>query len=301
MRRGAGTIAVATALLVGVAGLAGCATGNGGVGGRTGEFESAEATPGTEAGASSTPGTTSGGAAVPLLPDNAVVDYQLGGGYPPSDGVTVVARDSTDEPAEGLYSICYLNGFQTQPGADWPDELVLHDASGAEVFDPGWPDERLLDISTADKREAIAERFQPAIAGCRADGFQAVEFDNLDSYTRSDGAFGVDDAVGLATLLVASAHTEGLAAGQKNTAELADRGRTEIGFDFAVTEECRRFDECATYTDVYGAQVIDIEYTDDLGGTVAEVCADPQLPPASVIRDRDLVPAGAKGHVEERC
>ncbi|WP_440711562.1 endo alpha-1,4 polygalactosaminidase [Herbiconiux sp. YIM B11900] len=299
-RRAAAMAAAATVVLVGVTGLAGCATGNGGVGGRTGEFESAapDQGPRTPNGGGS---DGANGTAVQLLPENAVVDYQLGGGYPPSEGVTVVARDSTDEPAGGLYSICYLNGFQTQPGADWPDELVLHDASGAEVFDPGWPDERLLDISTAGKREAIAEQLQPAIAGCRADGFQAVEFDNLDSYTRSDEALGLDDAVAMATLLVASAHAEGLAAGQKNTAELEDRGRTGIGFDFAVAEECRRFDECASYTEVYGSQVIDIEYTDDLGGSLAEVCADPQLPPASVVRDRDLLPAGAKGHVEEHC
>ena len=145
------------------------------------------------------------------------------------------------------------------------------------------------------------EQLEPAVAACRDDGFQAVEFDNLDSYSRSEGAFGMEEAVGLAALLVGLAHENGLAAGQKNTPELEDRGRDEVGFDFAVAEECRRYEECAAYTDVYGAQVIDIEYADDLGGSLAEVCADPQLPPASVVRDRDLVPAGDPDHVEERC
>jgi hypothetical protein len=60
-------------------------------------------------------------------------------------------------------------------------------------------------------------------------------------------------------------HTGKLAAGQKNTPELGRRGPADIGFDFAVSEECRRFDECTAYTDVYGDYVIDIEYIDDLG------------------------------------
>ncbi|WP_250983997.1 endo alpha-1,4 polygalactosaminidase [Rhizobium sp. CG4] len=47
------------------------------------------------------------------IPSRAIPDYQLGGSYEPPLGVTVVARDSTAMPAEGLYNICYVNGFQT--------------------------------------------------------------------------------------------------------------------------------------------------------------------------------------------
>ena len=66
------------------------------------------------------------------LPTTGRVDYQLGGAYAPPKDVTIVARDSTDPPLEGVYSICYLNGFQTQPQqADfWLNEhpdLVLRD------------------------------------------------------------------------------------------------------------------------------------------------------------------------------
>jgi hypothetical protein len=249
------------------------------------------------------------------FPADPVVDYQLGGGYPPPEGVTVVVRDSTDEPAEGVYGICYVNGFQTQPGADWPDELVLHDASGAEVFDPGWPDERLLDIRTAQNREAAAGVLAPVIRGCADAGFQAVEFDNLDSYTRSDGAFGLEEAVAFGALLVEEAHAVGLAAGQKNTPQLAGRGHDEIGFDFAVAEECAYYQECSAYTDVYGDRVIDIEYADAFaggldGGSAAsegavtsfeQACAQPDRPFGTVLRDRDLAPAGTEGHVYARC
>ncbi|MCM3523318.1 endo alpha-1,4 polygalactosaminidase, partial [Curtobacterium sp. P97] len=64
-------------------------------------------------------------------------DSQLGGAYAPADGVTGVVRDRTAAPAEGLWSACYVNAFQTQPGADEvPEDLLLHDAAGARVEDP---------------------------------------------------------------------------------------------------------------------------------------------------------------------
>ena len=72
------------------------------------------------------------------LPTSGAVDYQLGGAYEPADGVTVVVRDRTDEPLEGAYSICYVNGFQTQPGelSDWPSGLLL-EKDGEPLIDPG--------------------------------------------------------------------------------------------------------------------------------------------------------------------
>lgn len=285
-------VAIAAAMTLGVGG---CVAGGAGSGGAAG----------SAGGGAGSSGAEGSGSAVVGLPAGAVFDYQLGGGYAPADGVTVVVRDSTDEPADGLYDVCYVNAFQTQPGAEWPDELVLHDSSGAEVFDPGWPDERILDISSEANRAAIAEKQAATIAGCAADGFDAVEFDNLDSYLRSDGAFDLEAGVAFAGLLVGAAHANGLAAGQKNTPELAERGRAEIGFDFAVAEQCALYEECAAYTDVYGDQVLDIEYVEDLEGDYASdfaaVCDDAQTPPATILRDLDLTPTGSEGHVYERC
>ncbi|KQS16245.1 endo alpha-1,4 polygalactosaminidase [Frigoribacterium sp. Leaf186] len=250
---------------------------------------------------SSSPSTADG---VELPPEGARFDYQLGGASPVPDGATVVARDSTDDPAAGAYDICYVNGFQTQPGVEWPDDLLVRTADGEPLVDPGWPDEHLFDLSTDAVRQAVAERQASTIDDCAESGYRAVEFDNLDSWTRSDGAFGEDDAVAFATLLVARAHAAGLATAQKNTADLGTRGRDEIGYDFAVTEECDRYDECAAYTDVYGGLVFDVEYTDDLRGSAATVCArvdalDPA--PSTIVRDRDLVPADDPAHTYTAC
>jgi hypothetical protein len=234
-----------------------------------------------------------------------IVDYQLSEGYDPAPGVTGVVRDSGDSPAPGLYSICYINGFQTQPAdreswlADHPDLVLLDD--GQPVIDVNWPDELILDTSDAGKRDRIAAILADGFADCAQKGFDAVEIDNLDSYARSGGRLDRDGAIALASLYAATAHAAGLAIAQKNSAELGERGRDEAGFDFAVAEECQRFDECALYTSVYGDLVFDIEYTDDLRGTFAEVCADPQAPASTVLRDRDLTTPSSPDFVFEAC
>jgi hypothetical protein len=254
------------------------------------------------------PTAVSSPSAVPSLtpfPTTGLVDYQLGGSYPPPADTSIVARDSTDRAEPGVYSICYLNGFQTQPDAvEWwqstHPELLLT-ANGKPVHDPDWPDEILLDTSTESNRAAIVAIEASWISDCAARGFDAVEFDNLDSYSRSKNAITMDDNAATAAGLVELVHAAGLSAGQKNSVELGTRGRDEIGFDFVVAEECQRWDECGDYSNVYGTRVIDIEYFDDLGGTMNQVCSDPTLPLFTVFRDLDLVPSGSPGYRIEVC
>jgi len=235
-----------------------------------------------------------------LPPANAGFDYQLGGGYELPVGVTVVARDSTDEPADGAYNICYVNGFQTQPGegARWLAEdrdLVLRDASGDPFIDPGWPDEYLLDTSTAAKRERIAAELHAVLVLCRASGFDAVEIDNLDSYSRSDGALSFDDNVALAASYARLAHDLGLAIAQKNGAGASGQLRDAVGFDFAVTEECARYDECSDYVAAYGELVFDIEYS------VEHLEAACDAVGRAILRDVDLSTPRDPDYVFVRC
>ncbi|HEX6345628.1 endo alpha-1,4 polygalactosaminidase [Umezawaea sp.] len=247
---------------------------------------------------------TSSSVAVRTFPEGAAADYQLGGAYPPPAGVTVVVRDSTAEPAEGLYNVCYVNAFQTQP-ADrdlWLGEhadLVLRGRDGRPVVDPDWPDEMVLDTSTVEKRARLAVIVGTTVGRCAGAGFDAVEFDNLDSHTRSSGAVTAENNLALAALLVESAHDKGLLAGQKNAAELGERGKDEVGFDFAVAEECVAFEECERYTAVHGKRVLAVEYTDNLppGGA----CAAPERPRSTVVRDRGLVRPGERGYSYHRC
>jgi hypothetical protein len=241
-----------------------------------------------------------------LPPVNAAADYQLGGGYAPAAGVRIVSRDSTERSAPGTYGICYLNGFQTQPGAaSWwlahRPTLLLRSSGGALVRDANWPDELLLDTSTIAKRAAIAALEAPWISRCRSYGYRAVEFDNLDSWTRSGGRLTMRHNAALARILVAQAHRVGLAAAQKNDTDmLALRAGTR--FDFAVVEECQVYAECAAYTRVYGRHVIEIEYSDAGGRTnFLAACHARGAAISIVYRDRNLVVRGRPGYVFATC
>lgn len=242
----------------------------------------------------------SGEAAVTLPPEGGAPDYQLGEGYPPQDDVEIVVRDRLSPAPEEVYAVCYVNAFQTQPDelADWPDELILKDADGEPVFDPDWPDEALLDTSTDDNREAIEDIVTPWIQECAGAGFQAVEFDNLDTYARSDGALTLQNNLDLAEDLVEVAHEAGLAAAQKNAAEDAAALRDEAEFDFAVAEQCAEFDECELYEDVYGDRVIAIEYDSAI---FRAACREDRMPRSAVLRDRDLTSPDDPGYVFELC
>jgi hypothetical protein len=199
---------------------------------------------------------------VRLPPRHAGFDYQIGGAYTPPAGVRIVSRDRSSSPAPGLYNICYVNAFQAQPEerASWPSDLLLHDGNGDVVVDEDW-NEALLDIRTPAKRARIAARVNGWIDGCAAKGFDAIEPDNYDSYTRSHGLLSADDATAFITLLSRHAHARHLAIGQKNTAELAGQ-RRKTGLDFAVAEECGQYDECGVYAKAFDDRVLVIEYTD---------------------------------------
>jgi hypothetical protein len=246
----------------------------------------------------------------PPQPD-AGFDYQIGGDYPLPAGATVVARDwfAGTAPPDPAYGICYVNAFQTQddePGVRRPDErsawprgLVLRRLGD----DPEWGGEYLVDISTRAKRRRAADHLQPTIRTCAEKGFEAVEYDNLDSWTRFDGTpregdvpFGEGDAIAFARLIAGRAHALGLAVGQKNTPQLTRR-QARV-FDFAIAEECARYRECGRYRRLHGDRVIAIEYRRrdfrracrTIGGRVSVV-----------LRDRGVTRPGSRAYIRHAC
>lgn len=228
-------------------------------------------------------------AEVRLPPTRTDVDYQLGGNAPLPRHVGIVVRDREARASGRAYSVCYVNGFQTQPHERrlWRDRhwnLVLK-KDGKAVVDSAWG-EWLLDIRTPAKRRALARIVGRWIDRCARDGYEAVEFDNLDSFNRSKQLLTPGDSRRFARQLVVRAHAAGLAAAQKNRAGWDGR---VVGFDFAIAEECGRWRECGSYRRHYRNRVLVVEYrTQDFRYSCRHW--GPKLP--IVLRDLALSPKG---------
>lgn len=240
-------------------------------------------------------------AAVRLPTPNVGFDYQIGGAFAPAPSVGIVSRDRKASPSSAPYDVCYVNAFQTEatPGDpdhedNWPPGVVWD-----EREDPDWPGEHPIDIGTNANRRTAAEFVNSRLEHCAQQGFDAVELDNLDTFTRyPDAPFDEQDAIAYARLLVEFAIESGLAVGQKNTPELLDVARTEIGFGFAIVEECGAYDECQPYVDTYEGRVYDVEYTAEGLAAACEAIGDV----GTVIqRDRDLVTPDDPGYVFATC
>ena len=277
----------------------GCLVGTGG-GGDDGTGSGSGSGSGSGKGDGSGSGSDTGGGTVQLPPINGSFDYQLGGAYTLPAGVQVVSRDRNATPATGAYNICYVNGFQIQPDEEsmWlsnhPD-LILRDSSGNPVIDVDW-NEMLIDISTADKRTAVAAVVGGWIDGCATKGFNALEIDNLDSYSRSGGRLTEANAIAMMRIFADAAHAHGLAVAQKNSVELVGQ-QAAMATDFAVAEECDRYSECGSYTAAYGEHVIVIEYRQ--ADFTAGCSSFPDL--SIVLRDRNLVMPGQTGYLFAGC
>lgn len=223
-------------------------------------------------------------------PVDVDLDYQLGGVSTPAENVGIVVRDRKARPAPDVWNVCYVNGFQTQPGekAFWrkrPALILRH--RGRPVLDTAWG-ERLLDIRTPAKRRKLAAIVGRWVERCARDGFDAVEFDNLDSFSRSGGLIKARQAKRFARLIVRRAHRAGLPAAQKNWAPF--NGRT-VGFDFAISEECGRYGECGDYVRHYGRAVLAIEYR---RRDFEKACSGYGAKLPIVLRDRALAPGGPR-------
>lgn len=271
-----------------------------------------------------------------LPPPTGEFDYQIGGSYEPAENVTVVSRDpgiDLNNPQEidsgatpgddQLYRICYLNALQTQDYdyAWWMDnhpELILMDEDGEPVHDPDpeWAGEMLFDVSTPENRAQLLSLQRDWITNCKRQGYLAIEPDNIDSYTRSQGQLSAADVEAYMIDFVAEAHRQSLAVAQKNAVEWISEGRARsVRFDFAIVEECQLTGECDAVIDHYGAEnVFEIEYwydeEDDSSGVTVPAFSREHFDAACdergdttriVIRNRDVRSSEEYGWYRDIC
>ena len=157
--------------------------------------------------------------------------------------------------AMGRHAICYVDvgtwESYRSDSAKFPSSVL-----GKTV--DGWPDERWLDIR---KLSVIEPLIAKRLDTCKRKGFDAVEPDWLDAYDQATG-FPITRAQSIAyDLWVArAAHARGLGVAQKNAPGLVSALHTH--FDFAITEDCAYYAECAAYRAYLtaGRAVLDAEY-----------------------------------------
>ncbi|MGW0708281.1 endo alpha-1,4 polygalactosaminidase [Streptomyces sp. NPDC002643] len=277
---------------------AGETEGKGGADGTDGSPSPTESASASGSGSESGSPSSASGGAVTLPPTHVRWDYQIGGAYALPSGVRVVSRSHEDPSSPNAYNICNFNALQAQEGAedDWDSDLLLRDADGNVVYDQDW-NEAVLDIRTAAKRKRIAARVNAWIDECAAKGYQAVEPDNYDTFTRFPDYLKAGQAKAFMKLLSAHAHAKGLAIAQKNTLELAPV-RASVGLDFAVVEECGEWNECGEFAQAFDNKVFVVEYTAE---GLENACSGWSGTLSIVRRDLDVVPKATGGYLRETC
>lgn len=157
--------------------------------------------------------------------------------------------------ASGRTVICYFSAGSYE---EWRPDAAQFPAAGLGSNLDGWPGERWLDVRNAQVRSIMAQRMDHAVElGC--DG---LEPDNIDGYSNKNGVgLTKQDQINYNTFLAEEAHKRGLLIALKNSTDLVN-SLVDV-YDFAVVEECFKYNECSEYTP-FAAQnkaILSAEYT----------------------------------------
>jgi hypothetical protein len=162
---------------------------------------------------------------------------------------------------KGRAVVCY---FSTQY-EDWRSDAKDFTSSvlGSNLDD--WPGERYVDIRSTVVRNIMKGRLDLAVSkGC-----DAVEPDNVDEYTNSNGlGITAADQISFNSFLAQEAHARGLSIGLKN--DLDQVKSLEKYFDWALNEQCNQYGECDMLTPFVtaGKAVFGVEYS----GSASSFC-----------------------------
>ncbi len=203
--------------------------------------------------------------------------------------------------AAGHYSICYVEaGAQQQGFPDFNDFAPADYTNGSSLSTTqmqGYAGENWFDLRgfanyTAGNNATltgaapnIAAGLSQRISGCKSEGQNALEPDDLDGYTNqsqtgaSGGGWGLvqADSAGFERWLAYTAHSDGLAIFQKN--DSANEPADASLYDGMIIEECNFYnDPCsgsggdATAYLSAGKPVLNAEYEDTDKETTAKFC-----------------------------
>jgi hypothetical protein len=150
--------------------------------------------------------------------------------------------------ASGAHAICYVDAGTAETfRPDYPDYVTFNNQSGGALFGKpvgGFRNEFWLNINNdKGQRDFILAEVAKRVGRCAADGFDAVEFDNVDAYQNKTGLpISADTQLLFNSSLANLAHGKGLTAALKN--DLGQLTDLKPYFDFAINEQCFQFKEC---------------------------------------------------------
>lgn len=153
------------------------------------------------------------------------------------DAFDVTDRALGELKRSGRRVVCYINAGAWE---QWREDAERYPAVVLGRPLDGWEGERWVDIRRLDLLGPILEA---RLDHCKARGFDAVEFDNVDGHTNDTGfPLTAADQLRFNRWLAQQAHARGLGAALKNDLEQA--AVLVADFDFAIVESCFSYEEC---------------------------------------------------------
>lgn len=163
--------------------------------------------------------------------------------------------------ASGKFVLCYFSAGSYE---NWRSDASQFPASALGNNLDGWPGERWLDIRNQEVRNIMARRMDLA----KSKGCDGLEPDNVDGYQNNPGfPLTAQDQINYLSYLADQAHARGLQIALKNSTDLVKSLVDK--FDFAVVEECFKYNECQMYSPFVqkGKAVLNAEYSSYSGAT----------------------------------
>jgi endo-alpha-1,4-polygalactosaminidase (GH114 family) len=153
---------------------------------------------------------------------------------------------------QGGHAVCYLSAGTTENFRPDYDKYVHFDRTHGhsligKPFSGRFPNEYWLNLNNnRGQRDFILRQLAARTRRCANAGFDAVEYDNVETYAQPTRVTGwhvsVHTQLIFNTALAKMAHSNGLSVGLKN--DLGQVPRLEPKFDFAINEQCFQYHEC---------------------------------------------------------
>lgn len=155
----------------------------------------------------------------------------------------------------GGRAVCYVSAGSAEA---WrPDAAAFPETVVGRALD-GWSGERWIDVRALD---ALRPIMTARADRCAEAGFDAIDWDNVDSYTENTGfPLRADDQLTYNRMLASITRERGMSIGLKN--DLLQIPALVGLFDFTVNEQCAQFRECDLLQPFSnaGKAVVQIEY-----------------------------------------